>query len=64
MGTYGLDSVLTAWKQGKITAEQAVGQILQLLKELDDRLTELEALVYPARPAVKNSVQKAHSNGG
>jgi hypothetical protein len=58
MGTYGLDGVLTEWKQGTLTTEQAVGQILQLLKELDDRLTELEALAYPSRPTVKRSSKK------
>ncbi len=30
MGTYGLDGVLTEWKQGTLTTEQAVGQMLLL----------------------------------
>lgn len=63
MGTYGLEGVLAAWKQGNITTEQAVGQILQLLKELDDRLTELEAMVYPSRPAVKKPTQNNAQRG-
>jgi hypothetical protein len=58
MGTYGLDGVLAAWKQGALTTEQAVGQILQLLKQLDERLAELEVLAYPSRPTVKRSSQK------
>ena len=50
MGTYGLEGVLSAWKIGKLTTEQAVGQILQLLLEFDARLAELERQVNPPRP--------------
>ena len=50
MGTYGLEGVLSAWKTGKLTTEQAVGQILQLLQELDQRLVTLERLSSLARP--------------
>jgi hypothetical protein len=42
MGTYGLSGVLSAWKIGSLTTEQAVGQILQLLEELDSRVGVLE----------------------
>jgi len=63
MGTYGLDGVLLAWKQGKMTTEQAVGQMLQLLKELDGRLAELEAMVYPSRATAKRPTPKPHSGG-
>jgi hypothetical protein len=47
MGTYGLEGVLLAWKTGKLTTEQAVGQILQLLQELERRVTKLEQLISP-----------------
>jgi hypothetical protein len=50
MGTYGLDGVLTAWKTGKLTTEQAVGQILQLLEELEQRVTKVETVINPPRP--------------
>ena len=50
MGTYGLDGVLTAWKTGKLTTEQAVGQILQLLEELEERLVKVETVINPPRP--------------
>ena len=42
MGTYGLKGVLQAWELGKLTTEQAVGQILLLLVDLHERLTTLE----------------------
>jgi len=42
MGTYGLEGVLRAWEQEHLTTEQAVGQILLLLQELEERLRRLE----------------------
>jgi hypothetical protein len=52
MGTYGLEGVLSAWKVGKLTTEQAVGQILQLLDEIEKRLAKLEQAAAPPRPPV------------
>lgn len=42
MGTYGLQGVIRAWELGKITTEQAIGQILLLLVEIQERLNEIE----------------------
>jgi len=42
MGTYGLQEVICRWEQGKLTTEQAIGQILLLLSELEQRVRELE----------------------
>ncbi len=42
MGTYGLDGVMLAWKTEKLTTEQAVGQILQLLQDMEKRVATLE----------------------
>ena len=42
MGTYGLQGVIQAWELGKITTEQAIGQILLLLVALEERLREIE----------------------
>lgn len=42
MGTYGLEGVLRAWERGQLTTEQAIGQILLLLQELEERLHSLE----------------------
>jgi chromosome segregation ATPase len=42
MGTYGLDGVIKAWEQEQLTTEQAIGQILLLLQELQERIRSLE----------------------
>ncbi|MEE9617134.1 MAG: hypothetical protein V3T90_09025 [Anaerolineae bacterium] len=42
MGTYGLEDVLRAWEREHLTSEQAIGQILLLLQELEERLRGLE----------------------
>jgi hypothetical protein len=42
MGTYGLEGVIRAWELEKLTTEQAVGQILQIIVGLEERLRDLE----------------------
>ena len=42
MGTYGLKGVMRAWELEKLTTEQAIGQILQLIAEIEQRLRDLE----------------------
>jgi hypothetical protein len=42
MGTYGLDGVIRAWEQEHLTTEQAIGQILLLLQELQEQLRRME----------------------
>jgi len=42
MGTYGLKNVIRAWEQEKLTTEQAVGQVLLLLQEIEERLCAIE----------------------
>ena len=42
MGNYNLDELITRWEQEKLTAEQAVGQILLMLQSLAERVQELE----------------------
>jgi hypothetical protein len=42
MGTYGLEGVIQAWEREQLTTEQAVGQILLLLQELEGRLRRIE----------------------
>lgn len=45
MGTYGLQTIVEFWELEKLTPEQAIGQLLQLMIELDERLSELEKRV-------------------
>ena len=42
MGTYGLQGVMRAWELEKLTTEQAIGQILQLIAGIEERLSDLE----------------------
>ena len=42
MGTYSLDEIMKRWRKGELTAEQAVGQILQILQNVSQRLGSLE----------------------
>jgi hypothetical protein len=42
MGTYGLKGVLQAWELEKLTTEQAIGQILQIIVGLEERLQQVE----------------------
>jgi hypothetical protein len=55
MGTYGLQEVIRRWGRGQLTPEQAIGQILLLLAELDKRLQKLERRREPLskRPSGK-----------
>lgn len=42
MGTYSLEDVILAWGREQLTTEQAIGQILLLLQELEERLRDAE----------------------
>lgn len=42
MSHYNLDELITRWEQEKLTTEQAVGQILLVLRALTERLRDLE----------------------
>jgi len=42
MSTYSLPDLLHRWTQGDLTAEQAVGHVLQNLLTLAQRLNDLE----------------------
>ncbi len=42
MSAYELETVINKWDVGKLTTEQAIGQILQLILERDKHLQELE----------------------
>jgi hypothetical protein len=51
MGTYGLQNVMQLWELEKLTPEQTIGQLLQLLAEFEERLRELETRVSRANGA-------------
>ncbi len=53
MGTYGLDGVIQAWGRGDLTMEQAIGQILLLLRELEERLRDAERRLVRERETAR-----------
>jgi hypothetical protein len=42
MSAYDLDVVLKKWERDELSTEQAVGQILQLMKHISQRVGRLE----------------------
>ncbi len=42
MGAYSLDEIMKRWRKGELTADQAIGQILQLLQTVSQRVGNLE----------------------
>jgi hypothetical protein len=42
MSAYELSEVIQAWEQERITTEQAIGQILLLLREMRERICNVE----------------------
>jgi len=43
MGTYSLDELVRRWFTHEITTEQAVGQLLQIVQEIERGVKELES---------------------
>ncbi len=58
MSAYELKDVIVMWDVSKLTTEQAIGQILQLILERDKRLHELEGRVSALRQALKDSERR------
>ncbi len=42
MGSYQVDEAIKRWSRGDLTAEQAIGQLFQLLQDLGIRVGSLE----------------------
>ncbi len=42
VGAYSLEELVRRWQTGELTIEQAIGQMLLLLKELDAQVRKLE----------------------
>ena len=58
MSAYELDEVIRRWDVGKLTTEQAIGQILLLIRERDERLQELEGRVASLRQALNGDRER------
>ena len=46
MGTYPLETIIREWKNGKLTTEQAVGQALLLIQDMQKQLAKLESRLF------------------
>ena len=46
MGTYPVETIIREWTKGNLTNEQAIGQILLLIQELQNRLREIETRLF------------------
>jgi len=55
MGTYGLPELVRRWGREQLTPEQAIGQILLLLAELDKRLQKLERRREPPKQSPRKT---------
>jgi hypothetical protein len=52
MSAYKLEELIRLWTAEKVSVEQAIGQILLLIKERDGRLRELERRIRTLRQAL------------
>jgi len=59
MSAYKLEDVINMWQREQLTAEQAIGQILLLIKERDEWLQELEGRVAALRRALDGADPRA-----
>ena len=53
MGTYPLETIIREWKNGKLTTEQTVGQVLLLIQEMQKRMAEIESRLFRCEQARK-----------
>ena len=58
MSAYELKDVIQKWDVSKLTTEQAIGQILQLILERDKRLQELENRVAALHQALNGDSKR------
>ena len=58
MGVYGIEEIIKRWRMGNLTSEQAIGQILQLLQNLSQRVGVLEKRLERQRNAPESARKK------
>jgi hypothetical protein len=54
MSAYDFETVLKKWEKGELTAEQAIGQVLQLIQLVNGRVGLLERQQEEFRLQVKH----------
>lgn len=55
MGTYSLETLYARWQKEELTAEMAIGQLIQLLIELELRVRALERRAEPPVPPAESA---------
>ncbi len=58
MSAYKLQDIIAMWDVSKLTTEQAIGQILQLILERDKHLQELENRVAALHQAMNGDSER------
>lgn len=58
MGAYSIDVLIRKWSRGEVTVEQAIGQILQHVQELQTTVLSLESRVDRTRTKRQPPAQK------
>ena len=46
MGMYTFEEIIKRWKIGDLTAEQAIGQLLLIMQEMNKRIGQMEKTVF------------------
>ena len=57
MATYSLEKTLQLWKQEELTAEQAIGQLLQQMAALEQRMQQVEKRLRAVEGRVRRNRQ-------
>lgn len=61
MSRYNLEDLLSKWKKEEMTAEQAIGQLVQWLRTFDNRLRSLEN-IHPDSSLVEDKPPTTHKS--
>jgi hypothetical protein len=43
MGMYSLEHIIREWKKAELTAEQVIGQVLLMIREMHKQLAQIES---------------------
>jgi hypothetical protein len=62
MGTLTIDQIILQWKLEKITAEQAIGYILQNMAEMEKQQRTLSATLYGLSKQVDSTPKRAENS--
>ena len=58
MSHYTIEELIARWKKEELTAEQVIGQLLQLLRASEERLRAVERRLDETPPAAPRSERR------